>query len=967
MPDLSLVFDLLARDRASSEVDKVGDSMRGAAGEADAFGDKVSGMFSAVAGTAVGAGLAVGASFVSAIEAQGANRITTAQLGLDPAQSAAAGKVAGELYAGNYGDSLEGVNEALGQVMSSLPGLADASKEATQTATRDALNFASAFGVDTSEAVQTVSSLMMNDLAPTATDAFDLLTTAYQRVPAAMRDELPAILQEYGTNFRALGFDGPQAMQLLVNAAANGQFALDKTGDAMKEFTALGVSGAPPVAAAFQAIGLDANAMSDAIAEGGPAAQAALQQTAQGLLNIEDPGTRAQQALALFGTPLEDLSVDQIPNFLAGIASVGPGMDDAAGHADQLDATLSGGVGPTLEKLKRGVETFASTSMQSLLNGFTQGGTDAGGFQGGLQNLAATVSSNLLPVLGAVSGFVTGTVLPALGGLFGFLQDHQTTVTVIAGLIGGVLAAAFTVWGTRATIAAAQNVAAWFSAVAASTTGAGTQSLSALQVVASWALMGAQAVWNGARVAAVWTAQIVASAVTGAAGFAVQVASVVAGWVAMAAGAAANGIAIAAVWTGQMIASAVSGAISFGVQVAVVVGGWVLMGVQAMIQAAQMAAAWFIALGPIGWAIAAVVGIVALIVANWDTVKNWTISAWNAVSGAVGAAWDWIKGAVASALGWLVNLFLNFTGPGLIIKHWDDIKRFTAQAWDAVVGFVTGAWGRLTGAISSGVGQAVSFMSGLPGRLLSAVGNLGSLLVSAGSDLLSGLWSGIQSMTNWLRGKISSVFGSLLPGWARDLLGIHSPSTVFADIGRDTMKGYAVGIADATPAVVDEVGQAAQAILDRMTSGQALFEDWSWLGNPDVVRRNNDQLLAEFQRSGASAADFLRNTIAAHTTPAALNLGNMVKWGDVSEEVWKQLLAQGWKGRAGDRIEAIYRPAEQPAYTPPAPVYEMPAAPPQAAPPVTYQTTVSGVASPEQVAAEVLRAQRTSEFLAGAW
>jgi hypothetical protein len=43
----------------------------------------------------------------------------------------------------------------------------------------------------------------------------------------------------------------------------------------------------------------------------------------------------------------------------------------------------------------------------------------------------------------------------------------------------------------------------------------------------------------------------------------------------------------------------------------------------------------------------------------------------------------------------------------------------------------------------------------------------------------------------------------------------------------------------------------------------------------------------------------------------------IVKLGEVSMRVWKQLLAAGWKGRAGDRMEALYRPAaSRPAVKP---------------------------------------------------
>jgi phage-related protein len=743
--DLSLVFDLLARDRASEPVKKVGDAMKDSGDQADGFGDKVKGMFGSIAALAGGAGLAVGASFVSALEAEGATRMTTAQLGLDPAESAAVGKMAGDLFAGNYGDSLETVNGAIGSVASSISGLGPIGSEAMQGATRDALNFASAFDVDVAEATQTVGQLITSGLVPDARAGFDLLTASFQRVPAAMREELPDILNEYGTNFRALGFNGEQAFALLTKASQGGAVVLDKTGDALKEFTIRGSDMSTTSVAAFQAVGLNAEEMSRAIAAGGPGAQAALQQTAQGILAIEDPAARANTAIALFGTPLEDLSVDQIPSFLSAIATVGPGMTDAAGSADALDKTLSTGIGPRLETFKRGLQTAATQGMQALIGGFTDGNTSAGGWQGTVQNLAASLSGTFGPALTAVAGFITNPVMPSLSGLFGFLAEHQTTVTVIAGLISGVLAAAFAVWGTRATVSAAQNVAAWFTTALSAQTGAASQQRSALQVVAGWVLMGAQALLNGLKVAAVWTAQIVASAVTGAASFAVSVAGVVAGWVVMGAQAFAQGLRVVAGWAVQGAAGLAAVAVQ-AVAVAGVVAGWVLMGVQSMIQAARMAAAWFIALGPVGWVIAAVIGLVALIVANWDTVVSWTTTAWAAVTGALGAAWDWIVGKVTGAASavW-----------GAIQDAWNTVTRVTGEAWEAV-----------KAAVSAGIDAAVQFVSGLPGKAVSALGSLGSSI----AGVATAAWDWYNRNVNTKVQEFLTYIGGL-PGKAISALG----------------------------------------------------------------------------------------------------------------------------------------------------------------------------------------------------
>lgn len=228
------------------------------------------------------------------------------------------------------------------------------------------LAFSKTFDVDMPEAVQTAGQLIQNGLASDVENAADLMTTAFQRVPVAMRDELPEILNEYGTNFRALGFNGEEAFSLLVSASEKGKFALDKTGDSLKEFTIRGADMSTTSVEAYEAIGLNAEEMSRMVATGGEAAQEALMKTAGGLQDIEDPAERANMAIALFGTPLEDLSVDQIPDFLDGLTGLGDGMQGAAGAsqamADQMADSLEG----RMNTLKGTVSSLASDGFMKL-------------------------------------------------------------------------------------------------------------------------------------------------------------------------------------------------------------------------------------------------------------------------------------------------------------------------------------------------------------------------------------------------------------------------------------------------------------------------------------------------------------------------------------------------------------------------------------------------------------------------
>ncbi|KAA0016667.1 hypothetical protein F0A16_16470 [Salinicola corii] len=306
----------------------------------------------AMTGIGVGGGgvFALSAQALSA-EASGAKLAAqfgeSSDLGLDYQD------VIAEVYGAGRGADMQQVTEGVSAVAAAFGSLDDISQASLTDLTKRALTLSDVFGTDVAESVQTAQLMVKNGLAKDAKAAMDLLGAGFQRVSVEMRDELPEILHEYSTNFRALGFDGQQAMGLLVDAAGQGKFALDKTGDALKEFTIRGSDMSKASVSTYESVGLNAQTMSDAIASGGPAARQALQQTAKAILAIEDPAKRANTAIALFGTPIEDLSVDQIPKFLKGLTGAGEGLGDVTGTVDRMADALGDNAMSALKRVQR--------------------------------------------------------------------------------------------------------------------------------------------------------------------------------------------------------------------------------------------------------------------------------------------------------------------------------------------------------------------------------------------------------------------------------------------------------------------------------------------------------------------------------------------------------------------------------------------------------------------------------------
>ncbi|MBK3576123.1 phage tail tape measure protein [Streptomyces sp. MBT65] len=291
--------------------------------------------------------------------------------------------------------------------------------------------------------------------------------------------------------------------------------------------------------------------------------------------------------------------------------------------------------------------------------------------------------------------------------------------------------------------------------------------------------------------------------------------AVVAGWIAQSAagaGATASFLAANATILAGWIAQG-AGAVATAARV---VGAWVLMGAQSMIQAARMAAAWLISMGPVALVIAAVVGLVALIVANWDSIVKYTTQ-----------AWDWIWNKIKEIGQFLLDLFLKWTIVGIVISHWDAIKTGTLNVWNAVVAFVKGLpqklisfflnwtlaglvikhWQSIKDGTVTKATELVNWVRGLPGRISSALGSLKDLLYDKGIDLVRGLLKGVQSMGSWLRSQLISFAKNMIPGPIAKALGIGSPSKVMArEVGRWIPAGVVAGI------------RSGQGALDRVMS-----------------------------------------------------------------------------------------------------------------------------------------------------
>lgn len=150
--------------------------------------------------------------------------------------------------------------------------------------------------------------------------------------------------------------------------------------------------------------------------------------------------------------------------------------------------------------------------------------------------------------------------------------------------------------------------------------------------------------------------------------------------------------------------------------------------------------------------------------------------------------------------------------------------------------------------------------------IVSAFGSLVGEMVKAGANLLHGLWEGISSAAGWLWEKVSGWASSLVDG-IKNFFGIHSPSTVFAEIGTNMGEGVGVGFGESMNGVSADM-TAAMGGAGQLTAAEAVravndgiianIEGLSGAVNA-IVERVISGLTAQAQRLNQAGQDFDRH------------------------------------------------------------------------------------------------------------
>lgn len=430
----------------------------------------------------------------------------------------------------------------------------------------------------------------------------------------------------------------------------------------------------------------------------------------------------------------------------------------------------------------------------------------------------------IVPAIVAVSAVTNGLKDFKLAAEYLMTFRNTAAGIKLAGLIGqlkstivtmGQFIAKYTAMAASATANAVKMAASWTAMKISAFVSALKRGIVQMGLwIKNMTVMAAQSIASAARTATAWTAMKITSFITMLTNGIKQMGLFIAKMTVLAAQSIAQATRMAAAWTAAQISNFISLLVAGGKQMVLFGRQLVVLAAQAAAQAARMAASWVIAMGPIGWITAAVIGLVALIIANWDTVKSATIAAWGAISSWLSTVWNGIVSAAKTIWNGLKTFFSSVWNgmKTTFTTVWKGIKSFATSTWKGIVSVGKSVWNGLKTFFSSVWNGMKTAFTSIWNGIKTIATSIWKGVVSVGKSIWNGLktfftswlntqkkifstvWNAIKTVVTTVWKAVSSTAKSIWNGLKSFFSGmLNGTKSVFTSVW-NAVKGFVTGL-----------------------------------------------------------------------------------------------------------------------------------------------------------------------------
>lgn len=231
---------------------------------------------------------------------------------------------------------------------------------------------------------------------------------------------------------------------------------------------------------------------------------------------------------------------------------------------------------------------------------------------------------------------------------------------------------------------------------------------------------------------------------------------------------------------------------------------------------------------------------------DWEGAKSSLKQIWEKIKQAASQIWEGIKQVVKNHIEIAVKI-----GKQL----WETFKGHVSQIWNSIKTSASNIFNNIkttiVNAVQNAKTSAVNKFNEMKSNVINAISNMLSTVktritqlprtvgqafqnavnsakrfissaASVGSNLISGFVNGVKRAAHRLISAVTGAVSNAING-AKRLLGIHSPSRVFKDIGINTMLGAAIGIEDTSKKPLKAVESMASDMISTFNKSSSEF------------------------------------------------------------------------------------------------------------------------------------------------
>lgn len=165
---------------------------------------------------------------------------------------------------------------------------------------------------------------------------------------------------------------------------------------------------------------------------------------------------------------------------------------------------------------------------------------------------------------------------------------------------------------------------------------------------------------------------------------------------------------------------------------------------------------------------------------------------------------------IANVVAWVTDMASNAVNAGS--RFISGIAGFLSALPGKVASWLAGVISTVIGWVSQFASNATSAATQFASNLINGLASIPGQVTSIGSNIIQGLVNGVTGAAGRLINAVKGAVGDAIEG-AKNLLGIHSPSRVFREIGQYTMQGAALGVDDAADLVSKSTDNAMRGMI----------------------------------------------------------------------------------------------------------------------------------------------------------